>query len=91
MWPKSFCDLSLATMLALEQVSVINDLLIMILREQKNKLLSGKRSKDSKDTKSVVKTPSSVPVVKISLKHFLELFCRIQTPLKCSTARSTRT
>ena len=30
-WPKSFCDLNLATMLALKQVSVIND-----LREQKN-------------------------------------------------------
>ena len=25
-WPKAFCDLSLATMFALEQVSVINDL-----------------------------------------------------------------
>ena len=25
-WPKAFCDLSLATVLALEQVSVINDL-----------------------------------------------------------------
>ena len=71
-WPKPFCDLSLATRLALEQVSVI-----MILREQKDKLLSGMRSNNSKDNKSVVKTPSSVSVVKISLKHFPELLCRI--------------
>ena len=26
LWPKSFCDLSLATMLTLEQVSIINNL-----------------------------------------------------------------
>ena len=59
-------------MLALEQVSVI-----MVLREHKNKLSLGKRSNNSKDNKSVVKTPSSVSMVKTSLKHLLELFCRI--------------
>ena len=53
-------------MLALEQVSVI-----MILREQTREV------NKSKDNKSVVKTPSSVPMVKISLKHCLELFGRI--------------
>ena len=58
-------------MLALEQVSVI-----MILREQKDKLLTGKRINNSKDNKAVVKTPNSVSMVKMSLKHFLELFCR---------------
>ena len=58
-------------MLALEQVSVT-----MILREQKDKLLTGKRINNSKDNKAVVKTPSSVSMVKMSLKHFLELFCR---------------
>ena len=47
---KPFCDLSLATMLVLEQVSVI-----MILREQKNKLLSGRRGNNKKDKKSIVK------------------------------------
>ena len=51
-------------MLALEQVSVI-----MILREQKDKLLTGKRINNSKDNKAVVKTPSSVSMGKISLKH----------------------
>ena len=51
-------------MLALEQVSVIND-------------LKDKRSSDSKYNKSVVKIPSSVSMVKISLKHFLEQFCKI--------------
>ena len=43
----------------------------MILREQKNAEandLLGKRSNHSKDNISVVKTPSSVSVVKISLK-----------------------
>lgn len=61
-------------MLALEEVSVIT-----ILREQKNKLLSGKRrtSNNSKDNKSVVKTPSFVSMVKMSLKDFLELLHRI--------------
>ena len=52
-WPKPFCDLSLATVLVLEQVSVISDLKVTKLC--KNKLLSGKRSNNSKD-----KTPSSV-------------------------------
>ena len=60
-------------MLALEQVSAV-----MILREQRNKqLLPDKVSNNSKDNKSVVKTPGSVSMVKISLKHFLELFHRI--------------
>ena len=36
-WPKSFCDLSLATTLALEQVSVINDL--KEIKECRNKRL----------------------------------------------------
>ena len=59
--------------LDLEQISVI-----MILRKQ-NKLFSGKRNNNSKDNKSVVKTPRSVSVVKIGLKYFLELFCRLET------------
>ena len=59
-------------MLVLEQISVI-----MILREQKDKQLSSKRSNNSKDNNSVVKTPSSVSMVKTSLKHFPELFYRI--------------
>ena len=59
-------------MLNLEQ-----DLVIMILREQKNKLLSSKRSSKTKDNKLVVKTHSSVSTVKTSMKHFLEQFCRI--------------
>ena len=42
-----------------------------------NWLLSGKRSNKSKDNKSFIKTPSSVSVVKISLK--------------CSTTRQTGT
>ena len=33
---------------------------------------------------SVVKTPSSILKVKISLNHILELFCRIQTPTEDS-------
>ena len=54
-------------MLTLEQVSVINDL--KGTKEcRKKQLLSGKRCNDSKDTISVVKTPSSVSMVKISLK-----------------------
>ena len=53
-------------MLALEQVSVINDL--KGTKECRNKgLLSGKRSNNSKDN-IVVKTPSSVSAVKINLK-----------------------
>ena len=58
-------------MLALEQISVI-----MILREQKDKLLTGKRSNNSKDNKPVVKTFSSVTMVNISLKNIFEPFCR---------------
>ena len=54
---------------------------IMKLRKQKNNLLAGKRSSNSKDNKSVVNISGSVSKVKISLKHFLELFCRIQTSL----------
>ena len=38
---------------------------------------SSKRSNQSKGNKSVVKTPSSVSMVNVSLKHFLELFFRI--------------
>ena len=88
--PKPFCDLSLATVLALEQVSVINNL--KVTKECRNKgLLSGKRSNNSKDNKSVVKTPSSISMVKMSLKHILEQFHRIQTPLDHSTTRSTGT
>ena len=49
------------------QVSVINDL--KGTKECRNKqLLSGKRSNSSKENASVVKTPSSVSLVKISLK-----------------------
>ena len=62
-------------MLALEQVSVIKDL--KGTKECRNKLLSSKRSDNSKDNVSVVKTPSSVSMVKMSLQ--------------CSTTRSTRT
>ena len=50
--------ISLATMLVLEQV-----LVIMILGEQQDKL-PGKRNNSNKDNKSVVKTPSSVSMVK---------------------------
>ena len=65
-----FGNLSLATMLNTEK-----DLIIMILREQKNKLLSSKRS--SKHNKSAVKTHRSVSTVKNSMKPFPEQFCRI--------------
>ena len=71
-WPKSSCDLSLATRLVLEQV-----LVIMILREQNNELLSGKRGNNNKDSKSVVKTPSSFSMVKNILKHFVEPIYKI--------------
>ena len=47
-WPKPFRDLSLATMLVLEQVSIM-----MALKEQKNELLSGKRNNNSKENESV--------------------------------------
>ena len=54
-------------MLALEQVSVINDL--KGTKECRNtQLLAGKRSNSSKDNLPVVKTPSFVSVIKISLK-----------------------
>ena len=46
--PKPFRDLSLATMLVLEQVSIM-----MTLKEQKNELLSGKRNNNSKENESV--------------------------------------
>ena len=53
-WALPFCDLSLATtMVALEQVSGI-----MILREWKEELK--RKENNSKDNKSVVKTPSSI-------------------------------
>ena len=61
-------------MLALQRVSVSND---FKGRKECRKTLSGKRSNNSKENKSVVKTPGSVSMVKISLQHFLELFCRI--------------
>ena len=48
-------------------------------QQQKNNLLAGKRGTSSKDNKSVIKISDSVSKVEISLKHFLELFCRIQT------------
>ena len=114
---KSFCDLSLATVLA-EQVSVTSDfkrtkgcrqgtsLVVQRLRlctpnargpglipglgaisclpqlgpnaaKKKKKMLSGKRSNNSKDNKSVVKTLGFVSMVKISLEPFLELSGRI--------------
>ena len=54
-------------MLALEQVSVINDL--KETKECRNKrLLPGKSSNNSKDNIAGVKTPSPVSMVKISLK-----------------------
>lgn len=59
-------------MLTLEQVPVINDL--KGTKECRNKLLSGRRSNDSKDNAAVVKAPSSISTVK--------------TSLKCSTTRS---
>ena len=58
-------------MLVLGQASVI-----LILREQKDKL-SRQKSNNNKDIKPVVKNPSSISVVKTSLKHCFELFCRI--------------
>lgn len=54
-WPMPFRDLSLATMLALELVSVIKD--IEGTKECRDKgLLSGKRSNKRKDAASVLKT-----------------------------------
>ena len=50
-------------MMALEQVSVINNLKG---RMQKQKLSSGKRSNSSKDNISVVNYPSSISMVKIN-------------------------
>ena len=46
-------------------------------QKKKKKKLSGKRSNNSKDNKSVVKTLGFVSMVKISLEPFLELFYRI--------------
>ena len=68
-WPKLFCDLSLATMLALEQVSVTNDL--KGTKECRNKWCYQAREVPIAKIIliiSVVKTPSSVSMVKISLK-----------------------
>lgn len=66
----------LAIVLALEQVSVIKDL--KRTKEcRKKALLSGKKSNNSKNNISLVKTPSSVSIAKISLK--------------CSSTRSTGT
>ena len=45
-WPKPFCDFILATTLALEQVSVINDL--KETEAYRNKPLLGKRSNNTK-------------------------------------------
>ena len=57
----------LTTVLAVEQVSVIKDL--KGTKECSNKaLLSGKKSNNSKDKISLVKTTSSLSIVKISLK-----------------------
>ena len=70
-WHKSHLWYKPGQVLDLEQISVI-----MFLKKQ-NKLFSGKRNSNSKDNKSVVKTPSSVSVVKIGLKYFLELFYRL--------------
>lgn len=42
--------------------------------------MSGKRSNNSKDNESAVKTLSSVSKVKVSLLHILELFCRAAGP-----------
>lgn len=54
-------------MLVLGQVSVVNDL--KGTKEGRNKqLLGGKKSNNSKDYISIVKTSSSLSVVKISLK-----------------------
>lgn len=66
-WLKPFCDLILTAILVLKQVSVIKDL--KGTKECSNKaLLSGKKSNNSKDNVSLVKTPSSLSIVKISLK-----------------------
>ena len=76
--------LSLAIMLDLEQVSVING-----LKGTKecinNRLLTGKRNNKSKNIRSITKTLSSLLMAKTSLKHGLEPFCRIEMP----TTRST--
>ena len=65
-WPNPFCDLSLPTVLAFEQVSVINGL--QGVKKSRNKgLFSSKRINNNKDKVSVVKAPSSVSMVKISL------------------------
>ena len=50
---------------------------IKILREKKKNKTSSKRSNQSKGNKSVIKTPSSLSMVNVSLKHFLELFFKI--------------
>ena len=76
--------LSLAIMLDLEQVSVING-----LKGTKecinNRLLTGKRNNKSKNIRSITKTLSSLLMAKTNLKHGLEPFCRIEMP----TTRST--
>ena len=69
-------DLSLAIMLDCEQVSVINGL--KGTNECiNNGMLTGKRNNKSKNITSVAKTLSSLLMVKTSLKHGLEPFCRI--------------
>jgi len=66
-------------MLALEQVSVINDL--KGTKECRNKqLFSGKRNNESKGDILLIKTPSSVSMVKSSLKRFLSCFPKCKTP-----------
>lgn len=55
-----------------EQVSEI-----MISREQENKLSLCKTNNNSKDSNLVVEMPSSVSMVKTSLKNTLQLFHRI--------------
>ena len=65
-------------MLILEQVSIINNL--KATEKCRNKqLFSGKKSNHSKNNMSVGKTPSSVPMVKISLKlsttRLTETYC----------------
>ena len=67
----TFCDLILTTMLALEQVSVINDFFLSNndLKGTTNKLSSGhiSNSKDnSEGNRSFAKTPCSVSGVKTS-------------------------
>ena len=67
-WTNPFCDLSLPTVLAFEQVSVISGL--QGTKGSRNKgLFSSKRINNNKDNASVVKTPSSASMVKISLKY----------------------